>query len=109
MTAKHTPKPWTYKRVKRNDVFWAITSPTYPIAGGQDSYIAQCASNDKEVDDANRTLMAAAPDMFDVLEDAIEVLDVWEVVTDEKPDPVAVSYLIARIRDVLAKAKGEEA
>jgi hypothetical protein len=108
MTAKHTPKPWTYKRDYRDEAFWGITSPAYSIAGGQDSYIVQCACEDKEVDDANRTLMAAAPDMFEVLEDAIKVLEVMEEVTDEKPDPVSVSYLLARIRDVLAKAKGEK-
>ena len=93
MTEKFTPGPWT--KMNATDVFEGYWN------GRQ---VADCmVDNDINYPQqkANAALIAAAPDMYEALDNLLEAWDEWGV--SSFPDPFA-----DMARAALAKARGEE-
>ena len=92
MNEKFTPGP--IQKEFNNDAKWLLTDEDgYPIA---DVY-----GGDMITDEANANLFAAAPDMYEALDNLLEAWDEWGV--SLFPDPFA-----DMARAALAKARGEE-
>ena len=97
MSAKHTPAPWTVsgKQVKSID-----HGKRYTVA---------TANNPKFTDEANASnarLIAAAPDLLAVLQEAVRVLDYAADALDA-PEASHFRATIADARAAIAKVTGE--
>jgi hypothetical protein len=93
---KHTPGPW---EVMKNE-------PTVIRGHNRDkpySFSLAETMGYKENREANARLIAAAPDMLDILEQVSDM-----VIAGSYPDgPCMERYLMEDVRAVIAKAKGE--
>ena len=93
MNEKFTPGPWNTEYSYRKD--W------YEIYGDEGMIMIAAAFNcQHKLDRANAALIAAAPDMYEALENLLEAWDEWGV--SSFPDPFA-----DMARAALKKAKGE--
>lgn len=101
-TTKHTPGPWTY-----NENF------AQEVVGADGLHIAYVGANDEpsqfrtdEEHDANAILIAAAPELFQLIDQISRF-----ATTDEEPgkdlgNDEAMDGLIARSRELIARAEG---
>lgn len=111
---EHTPGPWNVA-VDDSGTIFEICDPG-------DEVVADCSGSPfvTEVDAANATLIAAAPEMFERLQDALRFieglayraetsnligLDTWETLTGGGYE--AVKTVTDGAREALAKAEGE--
>lgn len=94
MKTQHTPGPWR----KSNANPW--------IYGGNGEYIALVESQGKEADSANARLIAAAPDLLSVLQQAYNAM-AWDIpgggLSDQEEEE-----LLETIRAAIAKAEGAQ-
>ena len=93
--SKFTPGPWKWFETENGD------ARVNPQNGGL--VIAQCSVRDPfdTEQSANARLIATAPDLLAMCEELAECSDYWS----EYDVPIG---LAERLRDVIAKAKGEE-
>jgi len=98
--SKHTKGPWIATRsdpAEGSDVWWITACP----AANQETELATVAGGyQHERHEANARLIAAAPDLLAMCEELAECSDYWS----EYDVPIG---LAERLRDVIAKAKGE--
>ena len=110
----HTPGPW---RATYNDVYWEIRSHDAWLGDTCASYCIRDQSGGRieggnPVAEHNAKLMAAAPDMFDALN---EIKDMWHAFrnADSSDADQDISDSLTRAIDLanvaIAKAKGETA
>lgn len=95
MDSKHTPGPW----------YWSDNVPDFPknhciIVDADGFTIAEPSL----MGEANARLIAAAPDMFDLLYTVLPYIEDLEL--DQMYKPGVVAALTRRIRDTLDKAEG---
>ena len=98
----HTPGTW---HVSKNDYRVIFSS----LLTGGDTVVAVCESNSgiREVV-ANASLISAAPDMLEALENARRVLiDIQQRTTTVLRDDIKCSHAIAICDSAIAKANGE--
>jgi hypothetical protein len=93
MTARHTPGPWRAARQNPSP-----TTGEWMIAGGKPGYLAEvrdCGSGDVG---ANARLIAAAPDLLEALQ--------WAI--DQLPDDLDLDHreAMATARAAIARATG---
>jgi hypothetical protein len=83
MTTKFTPGPWTAKE-------WCCHAATTVLSG--DTVVAECSGHGRPSADsiADAKLIAAAPEMYEALKDAILLIE---------------SYKTARHSDILVNAR----
>jgi len=104
---KHTPGPWmaicdgTSSEMQQGwGTWWIKNKYESPICLIRRAHVARTP----EITDANARLIAAAPELFEALEDLM-----WRFVDDDKdinePDEIAPDIAFARA--ALAKARGE--
>jgi hypothetical protein len=115
MSAAFTPGPWEFRTLKNG---WALFPSAAPknwslenvICGGEGDYDHLW---DKEPDEADASLIAAAPELYGALDDVlIHVLaDIEAEERKDEPNEAALAIYRAR-RDkataALAKARGEQ-
>lgn len=102
----HTPGPWEVEIHANGCVF--ITSPNTSSSGGDiaDLYHTILDAFDgqqivtKQNAEANAHLIAAAPDLLEACEEAVEQL--WHLAKDKQTNP-----WVKQLRAAIAKAKGE--
>ena len=93
---KHTKGPWN---IRRSDKIYTIDQ-TKDLDLSKDSDLDQL--------DSNMLLMAAAPDLLDLLIKAEAVLD-RHISTDlSEQDRKPVAKLLKQINEAICKARGEE-
>jgi len=102
---KHTPGPWSVIPPDENSKSWFVgrdrlgaSIGTVPEHFKDDRTFYVCCFRYFPIDDAeaNANLIAAAPDMYEVLEDLLKYKG---VMSDES---------VARARSAIAKARGEK-
>lgn len=94
---KHTPGPWRYDRQNPGP-----TTGEHMIAGSLPGYLAEvrdCGSGDAQ---ANARLIAAAPDLFDLLYYALPCVE-----ESEEFDKPTRPKLSAQIRALIKTIEGE--
>ena len=92
---KHTPGPWILRSA--GELLNEIPHPFDFVEVSKQRYITTEGKSEREAN-ANARLIAAAPDMLNAL---LDVLDFWD-------DPnMSMSELKGRVRDAIAKARGE--
>lgn len=99
--SKHTPGPWRY--IKQNG---SPTTGQHMIAGATPGYLAEirdCGSGDVE---ANATLVAAAPDLLDIAEQAIAAFGYLAIRATSKDDRDEFKRRENAAFAIVAKAKG---
>jgi hypothetical protein len=93
--AKHTPGPWWFSEVENGNYQIgqgdSALATTIPIWNG-----LQITERKPDEDKANAHLIAAAPELLEALEDAIDKLN----------DADMHEGFVARALDVIAKARG---
>ena len=77
------------------------------IAGGQPGYIAEVRDLGTRKAEADARLIAAAPDLYEALADAMADYDNWAAHEDNYPHEHLVAWS-EKARAAIAKAKGEE-
>lgn len=98
---KHTPGPWVKDY---GNTTWHIKSIANPIEGTPTVAVYHGAKSLTESEkEANAHLIAAAPELYEALEDALKVIN--ECIPDVCDVPVP--GVAPKIRNALAKARGE--
>lgn len=92
--SKHTPGPWTYRKLGVRAITYAITSGSTSIAATTDSKARKA-----EEQIPNARLIAAAPEMYEAL--------VWILQYIESPDSFKAPA-IEKVRAAIRKAEGTE-
>jgi hypothetical protein len=104
MATKHTPGPWVANGniVKANDCYGPWVADTDVMLRHKPNKQHVSHAEQRE----NAKLIAAAPDLLDVAESAVEFIEaaLFGSVHDEN-----ARHYAGRLRDAIAKAKGEEA
>jgi len=114
--AKFTPGPWRKYKMTMTPEDWAsLCSGEYPITivrRGQDVIAAVWADGDEE-EQANAHLIAAAPEMYEALEDGRErlikiaaILNGGELTPAKRREAYTLAY-DGKQTAALAKARGE--
>ncbi len=96
--SKHTPGPWRVvhkTRVETADDRFTIASAG-PTAFSP-SYLSEC--------EANAALIAAAPDLLDMLYRALPFIE--EALTDPLYKPATITALLKQVHETLARAEGQ--
>lgn len=102
MNYKHTPGPWE----------WWTSNSLMRLTGadGKDGGVLYAAMHsgvpDVSVSEANARLIAAAPDLLRVLEDAESMLQELKLTCASADEEGAVTHQINEINEVIAKATG---
>lgn len=106
MSTKHTPGPWVTKREGFSTVYVEAR-----IGGGWIQEVAACGPTDagREQQEANASLIAAAPDLLEALKDMHQVLSEAMTTGGWVPTPVQDSFRKAWLDMVaaIARATGE--
>jgi len=104
--AQFTPGPWKAERdTARNAYAWKVTG-----AKGVVEDIARLALVDSVSQiEANATIIAAAPAMYEALQDIVEGLtdEITHMVEGSKPDTARLDYLANKAGLALAQAEGK--
>mgnify|MGYP000851827027 CR=1 FL=1 len=106
--AEHTPGPWAVKSTDED-----INTKT--IIDSDEFWIAKVlnfnrASDDIRESQANANLIAAAPAMYEALQDIVEGLtdEITHMVEGSKPDTARLDYLANKAGLALAQAEGKQ-
>lgn len=96
--AEHTPGPWTAKQKEGHP--WQVASPEGTVA-----YVFGTAMKGTKVQqEANAHLIEAGPDLLEVLEELVDIVNGWIEGDDYRPD----SFTLQPARLAIAKAKGRK-
>lgn len=101
MNTQHTPGPWNYSGPCE------ITGRYSIFHNGPLAYCADTTAKPGD-GEANARLIAAAPDLLDVLQEAVKVLDYAAFALDA-PEASHFRATIADARAAIAKATGDAA
>ena len=93
--SKHTPSPWSFALDSEEGL--------YRLTAGKE-LIAKAVGQNQETDEANARLIAAAPELFELLG---AVLNNRRLLNDEHFSGVS-ERLFSKIKDALKKAEGRE-
>lgn len=103
--ASHTPGPW---RADRNDCYWEIKSELHGQIGDACAskyiFINGVQMPDEEAEHiaaANARLMAAAPDLLDVLQEIVDYRGGADSALHDE-------YVMERVHAAIAKAEGQK-
>jgi hypothetical protein len=94
---KWTPGPWRVGENVGNGI--PICAPFYPLAHVEGSVIHRYCTAAAEEEKANARLIAAAPELYEVLADFVKTYD--------EPGTINIVAFIPALRAALAKARGE--
>jgi hypothetical protein len=101
----HTPGPWVVEINHANGEPEFIRSFIYDgMMGGEMFDIANMACDETGNATANARLIAAAPEMFELLYTVLPYIEMLEL--DQTYKPKTVAALTRRIRDTLDRAEG---
>ena len=110
MGTKHTPAPWRVSsespRIIKKDYRAIGSDAGFLIASTMGRDDSGFYASEQEAD-ANACLIAAAPDLYEALEDALIDFDNWAAHEDNHPHEHLVAWA-EKARAAIAKAKGEE-
>jgi hypothetical protein len=129
-TVKHTAGPWTRHPYSDSGDSACDATDTRPafrfrdiVIGSGETIIATVHQNyldaafsgyphirSRDEQDANMRLIAAAPELYDVLLECADVLDNYSDVTDGEdgqPRANAAMAMLSRVNNVLAKVEGQ--
>lgn len=98
MTSRHTPGPWHVYNVQ--------TDPFARVGTYKHAICTMAPSGNVYADAANARLIAAAPELLAALEAFMGADDKMQVAIGG--NPIYVDRFLARVRALLAKAKGGE-
>lgn len=106
MNVQHTPGPWHTGIGNGEFSIFSDSGRTRLESGGTALYpIAQINQGwNAAEDDANARLIAAAPEMFDLLYTVLPYIEMLEL--DQTYKPKTIAALTRRIRETLDKAEG---
>jgi hypothetical protein len=106
MNTQHTPGPWHMGMGNGDGSVFAESGRTRLENGGTTLYpIAQVNGGWRTTEDeANARLIAAAPEMFELLYTVLPYIEMLEL--DQTYKPKTVAALTRRIRDTLDRAEG---